>query len=141
MGNKRTTGRASSIPAGLAAGATVNIILTGILTAVLALLLDRERIPWDAVGYGILIMILLSAYLGAVTARNRIRRQRLLVCLMSGGIYFAILLSVTALFFGGQYEAVGVTALLVAGGTGCAALPAPRQGRGVGNRRRRKPYR
>ena len=141
MGNPKITGRASSVPAGLAMGAAVSIAVTGILTAVLAMLLDRETISWDAVGYGILVMIMLSAYLGAITAWMRIRRQRLLVCLMSGGVYFALLLSVTALFFGGQYEAVTVTALLVAGGTGCACLPGVGQGRRNIKRKRGKHYR
>jgi len=140
MGNQKANGRTSSIPAGLAVGAAVNIVITGMLTALLAILLDRETIAWEAVGYGILIMIMLSTFLGAVTAYSRIRRQRLLVCLMSGAVYFAMLLSVTALFFGGQYEAVAVTALLVAGGTGCAALPGLGQGRGGRNRRRMKRY-
>lgn len=138
MGYQKTSGRASSIPAGLAMGAVVNIAVTGILTAVLAALLDKDTIPWENVGYGILVMIMLSAFLGAITARSRIRRQHMLVCLMSGGIYFSILLSITALFFGGQYEAVTVTALLVACGAGCAVLPGLGQGRGDGKKKRRK---
>lgn len=127
---QKVTGRASSVPGGLAAGAAVSMAITVGLTLWMALLLDHESISWDTAGYGIMAMILLSAFFGAWTACGRIRRQRLLVCLMSGGVYFAILLSVTALFFGGQYQAVGVTALLIAGGCFCPALLAPGKRRG-----------
>jgi hypothetical protein len=132
MGNRqKVTGRADSVPGGLAAGAAVSVITTAGLTGVMALLLERETISWEGAGYGILVMLMLSAFLGALTACARIRRQWILVSLMSGGVYFGILLSVTALFFGGQYQAVGVTALLVAGGCGCSALLMAGKGRGT----------
>lgn len=120
--NRITTGKTSSIPGGLAAGAGVSVITTMAISVLLAALLDRGTMSWESAGYGILIMLMLSAFLGAITAYGRIRRQRLLVCLMSGMVYFGILLAVTALFFGGQYQATGVTGLLVAGGCGCAAM-------------------
>lgn len=126
----KVTGRASSIPAGLASGAAVNVGITGGLTLLMALLLERETISWEQAGYGIMGMILLAAFFGALTACARIRHQRLLVCLMSGGVYFAMLLLVTALFFGGRYQAVGVTALLIAGGCFCPALMTAGKGRG-----------
>ena len=132
-GIQKATGRTSSVPAGLALGAGVSAVVTGLMTAALAGLLNQETIPWETVGYGILIMVMLSAYLGALTAWSKIRRQRLMICMMSGLVYFGMLLSVTALFFGGQYQAVGVTALLVAGGSGCAAVT----GTGKGRRRQR----
>lgn len=137
MAGKQRNGRASSIPAGLGAGAGVSISVTMVGTAVLAKLLDKETIQWEAVGYGILIMVMLSAMLGGITAMKKIKRQPGIVCLLSGFVYWGILLSITALFFGGQYEAVGVTLLLVAGGSGCAFLLCTGQGRG-GNRRKRK---
>lgn len=127
--HQKITGRASSVPAGLASGAAVSVMTTGGLTVLMAMLLEQESITWEMAGYGILIMIMLSAFLGALTACTRIRRQRLLVSVMSGGLYFAILLSVTALFFGGQYQAVGVTALLIAGGCTCSVLLTGRQGK------------
>lgn len=137
MAGKQTTGRASSIPAGLGAGAGVSTLITLLGTALLAKFLDAEVIQWEAVGYGILIMVMLSAMLGSITAMKRIKRQFGIVCLLSGFAYWGILLSITALFFGGQYEAVGVTLLLIAGGSGCAFLLCAGQGRG-GNRRKRR---
>lgn len=127
--NKMNTGKSSSVPAGLAAGAAVSMIVTGIMSGILAVLLNRESISWEMVGYGILMMIMLSSFLGAVTANAKIRRQKLLVSLMSGFLYWGILLSITALFFGGRYEAVGVTAFLIVGGCGCASMLGIGQGR------------
>ena len=139
--HQKATGRASSVWAGLAAGVTVSVVVTLLMTALTALLLDRERVAWETVGYWILSGIMLSAFLGAVTACRRIRRQKLMITAMSGLAYFAVLLSITALFFGGQYEAVGVTALLVAGGSGCAALLEMGRGTGTVRGKRRKRYR
>ena len=127
--SQNTTGRTSSVPAGLAAGALVSAGVTGLGTALIAFGLSQERVSWETVGYGILIMILLSAYLGAMTAYSKIRRQKLAVCVMSGMAYWGLLLLITALFFGGQYEAVGVTGLLVTGGIGCAVVTGTGQGR------------
>lgn len=126
------TGKTSSIPGGLAVGAVVSVVMTMALTALWAWLLDREMISWENVGYGVLITIMLSAFAGAVAAFGKIRRQRLLICMMSGTVYFGLLLSITALFFGGRYEAVGVTAILVFGGCFIASLTGTGPKRGGG---------
>ena len=44
------------------------------------------------------------------------------MCLLTGVCYYLALLAMTALFFGGQYSALGVTALAVLAGSGGAAL-------------------
>lgn len=140
MAGKQATGRASSVPAGLAAGAGVSVLVTLSGTALLAKLLDAQTIQWEAIGYGILTMVMLAAMLGSITAMKRIRRQAGIVCLLSGFLYWGILLSITALFFGGQYEAVGVTLLLVVGGSGCAFLLNSRQGRGGKHGQRKRSH-
>ena len=130
---QKSSGRASSVPGGLAAGAGVSAVTTAIMTAVLAWMLNQETIAWEMVGYWILAMIMLSAFLGSAIACRRIRRQKLMVCFMSALVYWGMLLSITALFFGGQYEAVGVTGLLVTGGSVCAALLGIGKGRRTGS--------
>ena len=137
---QKGTGRASTLPGGLGAGAAVSMSITAAGTALMAFLLNRETINWEMIGYGIIVMVMLSAFLGSVTAYRKIKRQKLLVCLMSGVVYWGILLCLTALFFGGQYEAVGVTALLIAGGCGCAAICGMEKGRGGKTAKRRKLY-
>lgn len=140
MAGKQMNGKASSIPAGLGAGAGVSVVITLAGTAVLAKMLDAETIQWESIGYGILIMIMLSAMLGSLTAIRKVKRQFALVSLMSGFVYWGILLSITALFFGGQYEAVGVTLLLVAAGSGCAFLLTLQGGRGGSTKHRRRQH-
>lgn len=137
MAANQKSGRASSIPAGLGAGAGVSVLVTMLGTALLAKLLDAETIQWEAVGYGILIMVMLASMLGCITAMKKIKRKQGIVCLLSALTYWGILLSITALFFGGQYEAVGVTLLLIVGGSGCAFLLCARQERGGRNRKRK----
>lgn len=115
-------GRALSIPAGLTYGATVSVILLiGLCGIVAKLVLEGILAETDA-GYGVLVLLLMSSFAGALTAHRKIKRQRMMVCLLTGVLYVMILISVTALFFGGQYEAVGVTILVVLGGAISAGL-------------------
>lgn len=128
---QKATGRAATIPGGLAAGACVNMIVTGSGAALLAYLLHTEKIQWEGIGYGIMFMLLAASFLGTLMANFKIKRRRFMVSALSAGVYLAILLSVTALFFGGQYEAVGVTALLITGGSMTAWLLGAREKKGI----------
>ncbi len=74
------------------------------------------------VGYGAMIVLVIASAMGAWTAEGRIQRMRLQVCLLSGLSYFLALLSATALFFGGQYSGIGVTALAILAGSAGVAL-------------------
>lgn len=120
--NQKPTGRAASMPAGLVFGAVVSLGITLVCAAVLAKLVDMERLAWENIGYGIMVLLLLASFSGAMAAFAKIKRQRMLVCAVSGVVYFGILLSITALFFGGQYDSVGVTAALVLAGSIAAGL-------------------
>ena len=128
VANKKITGRATSLPVGLAIGATCSLAATLILTAILAKLVEAETLPVEKIGYGIMALLIVSSFAGAMIAFGRIKRQRMLV-------------SVTALFFGGQYSAVGTTALLVLAGSGTAALLGLRQGRGTKRTKIKLPHR
>ena len=135
--NHKATGRATSMPAGLLWGASVSLLVTLLGSAITALLLSKEILAESSVGYSAMIILMTAAYAGALTARGCIKRQHLMVCMLSGGIYFLSLLSVTALFFGGQFEAVGVTALLAMGGS-VLALLTDKQPRRAGRGRKKK---
>ena len=138
VANKKITGRATSLPVGLAIGAACSLAATLILTAILAKLVE---LPVEKIGYGIMVLLIVSSFAGAMISFGRIKRQRMLVCIVSGVIYFAMLMSITALFFGGQYSAVGTTALLVLAGSGAAALLGLRQGRGAKRTKIKVPHR
>jgi len=109
----KQTGTASSIPAGLACGALTATGITLVSAVAAANLVNREILGWENIGYAVLVILMLSSWLGAVVSAEKIKRQRLAMCITSGLIYFGILLIVTGLFFGGQYSGVGETALLI----------------------------
>lgn len=134
------TGRTKSIPEGLTIGGIISLGITLAGTALLATLIDRQIMDMEQVGYGILVMLLIGAFLGALASYRSIRRRRLLVCLASGGVYLGLLLCITALFFGGQYSGVGTTAVLILAGSAAAALMGMGQGRG-GRRPSRRHHR
>ena len=133
--NRKVTGKASTIPGGLAIAGAVSMGITLILAVLAAKLVDSEVIPESGIGYLSLGILLLSSMTGAATAWGRIKRQRLAVCLGAGAVYYVLLLSLTALFFGGQYQGMGVTGLVIAGGCCCVLLTG--KGQGSGRKRRR----
>lgn len=110
---QKTTGTASSVPGGLAYGALAAVILTLAGAAVTAFLIDSEKMAWSNTGYAVMVILILSSWAGASVTAERVKRQRLAMCIASGGVYLVILLAFTALFFGGQYSGVGETALLI----------------------------
>lgn len=135
--NGKVTGRASSVPAGLAVSGIVSLVTTVLIVTIGGALISKEILPQEQIGYCSMLALLLGAVMGAVTAVRKIQRRRILVCMMSGGVYFLVLLAITAMFFGGQYQGVGVTFLLILGGSVIGALATNREG----NRLTRKKYR
>ena len=133
--NRKATGRASSMPIGVLAGGACAFAGTMLTSAVLAKLVDMEIIPQDKIGYGIMVLLLLCAFLGANEACRRVKRQYMIVSAISAGFYYSMLLSVTALFFGGQYSGMGVTAVLVLCGSLLAVFL--RSGNREGRKRRK----
>lgn len=139
--NRKPTGTASSIPAGIAMAVLISMLITLLGTAISAYLVHSESIRQESIGYASMMVLLVSGAVGALTAINRIKRMRLQMCLLSGACYFLVLLSVTALFFGGQYEGIGTTALTILIGCGSiAALSVLLEKKGSAYRRK-KDYR
>lgn len=116
------SGKAGSVPGGIAVGVAVGMVTTLMLSLAIALLLNAERITWLQAGYWIMAMLFLTSFLGAKCAYAWIKHQRLLVSVMTGLMYWALLLCFTALFFGGQFGAVLETAGIIGAGSGTAAL-------------------
>ena len=119
---RKANGRAMSLPAGVGIGTAAALGWTLAAAAILAKLMDLERLPEDAVGYGAMVILLVAGFLGAVTAFAKVKGKRLQVSLITAAAYYLSLLSMTALFFGGQYAGMGVTALVILGGSGTAIL-------------------
>ena len=136
--NHKPTGTAASMPLGLLFGACISLGITLMAVALIAKLVSSEYIKESQIGYGIMVTLLAASFLGAQASMGRIKRRCLLVCALSGLVFFLILLSITGVFFGGQYEAVGVTGVLVLGGTLLAVLTCGRfEMRGKGKKIRK----
>ena len=137
---KRTTsGRALSTPMGLLYGTAASMLITLLGAVVLAWLINLEKLQWEQIGYGIMVLLLTASFLGALAAYHKIKRQRMMVCILAGLLYLAVLASLTALFFGGQYEGVVVSGCLIAAGSVSAGILGLQTGKGriSGNRKRR----
>ncbi len=120
--NRKVTGRAMSMPVGIAVGMAVSLLVTLAGALVLGWLIDNETMGINSIGYGAMIILLSASFLGALTAKTRIKHRALVVCLISGAGYYLSLLAITALFFGGQYQGMGVTFGLVLAGAVTAGL-------------------
>jgi len=118
----KQTGKANSVPVGLTMGVSVSIFLTLLLSIIIANFIHKEKITWEQAGYWIMYMLYLSSFIGGKVAYASIKRQRFIITMMAGVLYWGFLLCVTALFFGGKYEAVLVTAGIIGAGCGTAAL-------------------
>lgn len=138
MGKSNLTGRALSIPSGLAIGAGVSILVTVLVSLIGAQMIMSEILPQEQIGYCSMAALLSGTILGAVTASAKVKHRKLLVCTLSGGVFLCILLAVTALFFGGQYEGFGVTAITVVIGCGAAAILANGKGTRQPKQKRKK---
>lgn len=135
--NQKVTGTAASMPVGLTVGVLISVGMTLGGSMIAAWLVSAEKIPESGIGYAALVILLLSSALGALAAVKRIKRQRMVVCMLSGLCYYLVLLACTALFFGGQYSGMGVTALVVLAGAGTIGLLGLK-GEGNNKKRRRK---
>lgn len=139
IGSGNLTGRSMSVQGGLILSGSTSLGITLLLSALLAKLLDSQRLSWEQAGYWIMVMLFTAAFAGAKAAIAAIKRQRLAVSAMSGVLYWGLLLCITALFFGGNFDAVPETALIIIAGSGCAAMVSlPLKKRRAHPRRKRK---
>lgn len=120
--NKKVTGNAMTMPLGFVIGLAVSMAVTFISVGVIAYLVLGEKMAAEMIGYGSMATLLLSSAAGAWVAAKMVKHRWMVVCLGTGAVYFLTLLACTALFFGGQYEGIGVTLLVVLAGSGAVGL-------------------
>lgn len=132
---KKLTGRSPSLVKSVAAGVALGTVWTILCAAIIAKLVDSEVLPMENVGYGSMAAVLSAVFMGASLAGKRAGHLVAQASAISGVAYFACLLLVNALFFGGSYTGLGVTAILVAAATMLALLAA---GKGRPGKRRRR---
>ena len=136
--NRRPTGTAKSMPYGLLLGWLMSAGITVVACGGLAWLILSGKTGWEAMGYGAIVTLLGASYAGAAVACKMIMHRKLLVCILSGVIYLCSLVAITALLFGGNIEGAWLSALLVAGGSGTAALVHCAEKRDKGGRRKKR---
>lgn len=136
--NRKPTGTAKSMPAGLAIGWGISMGITAAACALLTALILSGKTGWEAMGYGSIGILLISSYAGATVSCNLIRHRKLLVCGLSGLIYLLSLTAVTALLFNGEFGPIWLTGLLIAGGAATAALVHCAEKKDTGRRRKKR---
>ena len=136
----RSNGKAYSVPSGIAIAGLLSMLITVMLSAVIAGSLNTEKMTWEQAGYWIMAMLFTASYIGSKYAIITIKRQRFAVSAMLGLLYWGMLLCITALFFGGNYGAIWETAGLIGAGCGTAALLSVPTGK-KSNRKTRRVYR
>ena len=126
---KKVKGTATSMSVGVAMGTGVSLLITCVLSALLTLLALEGKIQENTIGYFSMGILLASSVLGALLSAVKVKRRWMLVCCMTGGIYYLLLLGSTAVFFGGNYQGVGVSGLLVLMGCSISGMLGLRKGR------------
>ena len=126
---KRDGEALSSVLTSGAVGAGGSLVIAIILTAVAANLVKMEAVTEGAIDGLTAGVLLVSSVGGALISAGLCGHHRLQTCLAAGGIYFVLLLACTVMLFGGAYRGVGVTALLILGGSGGAALLGLKEGK------------
>lgn len=113
MTTKKTKGTAISMPAGVALGAFVSLLMMFIFAAALTWFASIGKIDERQIGYISMGSLLLSTIAGTLVSAAKIKRRRMLVCCETGAIFFASLLAITAIFFGGKFRGIWVTAATI----------------------------
>lgn len=103
---------------GLGVGVGVLTLLS--LTAAGAALMDGEIVSLEWMNYLAVAILLLSSFVGALTARSG--ENRWAGPLTAGAAMWLFLLTVNALGYEGNLSGAGVTALAILGGAGSASL-------------------
>ena len=136
--NRKVTGTALTMPMGICLGCGISMILTILGAGLVAKLISIEMIPETSIGYGAMMIILVASICGALIAVHKVKKRMLQVSGAVGMAYFASLLAITAIFFGGQYQGMGVTALLILSGCGVVVLMEGRDKKAIKFRKGRR---
>lgn len=134
---KRQTGKAPSLVKSVVGGSAASLSAAFLGAALLAKLLDMELMQMEQTGYWILGLHLIAVFLGARKAMAGMGREGVLSAGITGGLYYLCLMGVNGMFFGGAFQGMGITLLLVIFSSVCAILTG-RQGAGKKGRRRYK---
>ena len=117
MYSVKNTGKSLSIPHGVAIGVGYAITVTLLGSLLTAKIIDNLWLAQENIGYAIMIILLIAAWTGSATASAKTKRRKAMVVLITGLLFYLVLLVMTALFFGGQYDGAGETGVLILAGS------------------------
>lgn len=129
--NRKVTGKAMSMTAGILVGTMLAIVITLAGTALLAWMIDAEYLSENGIGYAAMVILVVASAAASISAIILVKRKQLLISLATGGIYLLLLLGLTAFCFGGQYQGIVPTVIIV---TGSCLASAMITNQGKGNR-------
>jgi len=98
------------------AGITVSALVASVSTGLFAIMIYEEIIPEGSVGYCSLVTLLISSITGASVATSKCGKEKIYISLIIGIVYCALLMTITALFFGGEFRGIWVTIMVVLSG-------------------------
>ena len=111
--SKKVKGRAISMPQGVGYGLATAVLISVSMIAVLVGMILAGKVNETHVGYFVMIILLLSSFNGSLLSAIRVKRRMMLVSGIVGMAYFLMLLLATAVAFGGQFEGVWMSGLMI----------------------------
>ena len=93
-------------------------VITLISSAATALAIEKEWMDFSKTGYAAMAILLASGYLCGRAGKGR----RLPLAAATTAAYMTILLITNLLFFGGQFQKIGITVLILTLGTALAMI-------------------
>lgn len=123
----RTKGNNSSMPISLGIGLILAWMFTVAVGAIAAFLVAGERMPEDFIEPAAVITLCVSSFVGSMVAGGMMEQKRMIVCVVSGGIYYLSLICFNMLFFEGCLHGLLGAALTIMGSCVIAGLLQTRQ--------------
>lgn len=140
MVSQKISGRAVSMPMGIARGVAAGGILLTAFLAVLAKMILAEIVAEQMIGYGIMITLLTASCLGAMVSMHAVKHRNLMTAFLTGVSFLLVLYAATVLLFDGQFDGVLVSSVLVICGSllGLVFQTSLSEGKSSHPRRRRR---
>ena len=136
----KRSGRAMSMPAGIAVGIAVSVGVILISTAILSWLVLGGHIREESIGYGVMVILVLSSCTGCLCAWKGIGHRRLLVTgICAIGLFAALM--ILGLAFGGVRHGIGTTGIMIGLGGGISFIPALAGNKSGGRKHRYRQFR
>ena len=138
LATQKLTGRATSIPKGILTALIISMSWTLVASVIGACMVSKEWMAQEKIGIWAIFVLITASVVGGMVAAGRIKRQRIQMASLHGGLYYILLILLNLLCFGGQFRGMGVTLVFVLMGSVVAGILGNRPaGKGNGRRRRK----